>query len=132
VLLKDGRLLVAGGLRTYSQDGFLYNETQTTAAVFDWQSEEWHRVSDMNVPRNTGTPVLLNDGRLLVAGGSVWDGYGTVPLGDPDVEIYDPQQNKWIARQSMLKKRSGAFGTVLPNGDVLVMAGSGYIGGYQW
>jgi hypothetical protein len=130
--LSDGKLLVGGGSRTYSQDGSITVEPQAATALYDWQSGEWTRIADMNVARNAGTAVLMNDGRLLVAGGFVSDGFGAVPLGDPDVEIYDPRSNKWIARQSMLKKRSGGFGTLLPNGNVLVMSGSGYYGGYQW
>lgn len=52
------------------------------------------QVPPMSVAREYHTATTLNDGRVLVVGGT---GPGHVPISDPqhDVEIYDPASNSW-------------------------------------
>jgi hypothetical protein len=75
----------------------------------------------MSKPRYVQGAALLNDGRVLVAGG--W--YST-SNGDPahnTAEIYDPATGKWTATGSMRNGRA-EFGLVsMPDGRVLAAGG---------
>ncbi|MFO1482182.1 MAG: Ig-like domain-containing protein [Verrucomicrobiaceae bacterium] len=58
-LLPDGRLLVNGG-----------NSTIKTCSTFDWRTNQWNAVSDMNDTRWYNTSVALPDGTVFTASGS--------------------------------------------------------------
>jgi hypothetical protein len=70
------------------------------------------------VPRRDGTPVALNDGRLLYAGGR--DSTGLVRN---NVEIYDPLKNAWNAAAPLPAPMEWTMGALLKNGKVLIAAG---------
>ena len=62
---------------------------------------------------------FLPDGRLFVAGGHIENWFGL-----PDSAIYNPLNNTWSKKASMNLGRWYPTVTGLPNGDVLVVAGS--------
>jgi len=67
----------------------------------------------MHVARCGHSAVLLNDGRVLVAGGAsgadVWS----------SMEIYDPATQRWSLAGNLNSTRSDATLALLPNGVVL-------------
>jgi hypothetical protein len=69
--------------------------------------------------RRDGIAILLNDGRVLVAGG--YDGTEVVPAS----EIYDPVSGTFSASGLLNQGRSDAFAALLPDGKVLVGGGVG-------
>lgn len=79
----------------------------------------WTEAAPLNAARYGHTTTLLNDGRVLVAGGS--DAAGT-PLAS--AELYDPALNRWTSVASMTIARSGHGAVLLGNGLVLVTGGS--------
>ena len=116
-LLPDGRLLVAGGVKS---------EGAGTAAVdlFDPLAAAWTSVAPMNVVRSSHTATLLANGRVLVAGGStVSSSAATGYVNNASAEIYDPTSNTWTLTPPMSAGRSHHTATLLPDGKVLVVGG---------
>jgi N-acetylneuraminic acid mutarotase len=79
----------------------------------------WTEAAPLNAARYGHTTTLLNDGRVLVAGGA--DAAGT-PLSS--AELYDPASNRWTSVPSMTVARSDHGAALLDNGLVLVTGGS--------
>lgn len=71
----------------------------------------------MHVARCGHSAVMLDDGRVLVAGGAsdanVWS----------SMEIYDPATHRWSLAGNLNSTRSDAALALLPNGTVLAPAG---------
>lgn len=72
--------------------------------------------------------VSLNDGRILILGGS--GSYAAVPGSVPLVtlntaDLYDPAANSWSRLPSMHYPRAFPTGTLLPDGLVLVVGDEG-------
>ncbi|HJW23081.1 MAG TPA: kelch repeat-containing protein, partial [Candidatus Limnocylindrales bacterium] len=80
-LLSDGRVLVVGGGSDYSGDKFL-----ASAELYDPHTGTWTATGSMADQRNLLTVTLLDNGRVLVAGG--FGGHGG-PLAS--AELYDPK-----------------------------------------
>ncbi len=104
-LLRDGTVLVSG------EDGSqLYHPATGT----------WTATGAMVTPRyGGGAPILLPDGRVLVAGG-----LGLLDNALDSAELYDPATGTWTSTASMHVPKGGARLTLLPNGKVLVTGGS--------
>ncbi|GHO76518.1 hypothetical protein KSD_42890 [Ktedonobacter sp. SOSP1-85] len=79
----------------------------------------WETVSRMNETRWGHTATLLQDGRVLVAGGNGLD----VGLTRSTAEIFDPQTLEWTHTGSMNDPRWGHTATLLQDGQVLVAGG---------
>lgn len=79
--------------------------------------------SVMSAGRAGASATMLNDGRILFAGGisgSVADGYTSLE----SAEIYDPVQNEFTTTGSMLTARAGHSAILLNNGDVMIIGGA--------
>lgn len=112
--LKDGRILVAGGFR-YSED-FTYSKSLNNCEIYNPDTGKWEITAPLNTGRSNHTAVLLNDARVLIAGGSIKSALRSC-------EIYDPINNKWSITTSMNEPRSRAASILLPNGNVFVSGG---------
>jgi hypothetical protein len=77
----------------------------------------WSDAGELAMARVGATATLLDDGTVLVAGGS----------GSTTAERFDPATGTWSATGSLSVPREGHTATLLPDGDVLVTGG--YIGG---
>ncbi len=104
-LLRDGTVLVSG------EDG---------SQLYDPATGTWTATGAMVTPRyGGGTPILLPDGRVLVAGG-----LGLLENALDSAELYDPATGIWTSTASMHVPKGEAKLTLLPNGKVLVTGGS--------
>ncbi len=59
VMLPDGRVLVNGG-----------RNTVVLASIFDWRTNQWSRIQNMNDPRWYNTAIALPDGKVWSVSGS--------------------------------------------------------------
>ncbi|MFA3784177.1 kelch repeat-containing protein [Melioribacteraceae bacterium 4301-Me] len=115
-LLNNGNILVAGGYRV--TDNLSNFEYLRNCEIYDPDIEKWETAAQLNRGRYDHTAVLLNDGRVLVAGGTA-ETVGTTRSS----EIYDPVENSWSVIASMNESRSDPASVLLQNGNVFVSGG---------
>jgi len=114
VLLKDGRVLVAGGING------TFSSVLSSTEIYDPASGKWKLTGDLNTARAYYAASLLADGRVLVAGGCTDT---TCYAATPAAEIFDPATGKWQATGAMSTDRRGFSADLLQNGNVLVIGG---------
>jgi hypothetical protein len=111
--LAGGKILVAGG-----NDGTSGGTAAMSAVAIYDSSTGWTAAEAMKVARFDHAAVRLNDGRILVAGGSSASGAALA-----SAEIYDPATGHWTLTGSMSQARYGMTMTLLGNDTVLVAGG---------
>ena len=115
VLLADGRVMVTGGADERDSDG-VYRSTE----LFDPASDSFVAGPSMILGRykHQGNTVLLQDGRVLLAGGA------------PQAEIFDPRTRRFDV-VSGAPRMAGQFSAAarLGGGRVLITGGYGNGGG---
>ncbi|AUX48516.1 uncharacterized protein SOCE26_100540 [Sorangium cellulosum] len=111
--MKDGRVLVAGGVRV--REGS--NEYIADVEAFDPDSDTWQPVASMSVARSFAAAMLLKDGRVLLAGGFNSEG------ATAGVEVFDPATGSWRSLEPMNTDRSRHAATLLKDGRLLVAGG---------
>lgn len=90
VLLPDGNVLVMGGFKAEASDPTPVNRWGQVRLtdLYDIKTDRWRRLADMNVAREYhATPILVPDGRVLIAGG---EGRPGVPPPSSRVEAFSP------------------------------------------
>lgn len=121
-LLSDGNVLLAGGY-----DWACPPMQPCTGLVllvvgfgetYDTATGTFRSRTLMSIPRAFHTATLLQDGRVLVAGGDnrYTTKYNTAEIFDPSTGIFTPTEN-------MVSARSGHTATLLANGNVLLAGG---------
>ena len=115
-VLNDGRVLVVGGNSGLeaTNGGTILSKTD----LFDPATATWFAAPPLATARYEHTATLLDDGRVLVVGGSSASG---VYLSS--VEIYDPTARSWSAGPSLNTARASHTATLLADGRVLVAGG---------
>jgi N-acetylneuraminic acid mutarotase len=117
-LLSSGKVLAAGG-EFFNGSA---NQYLASAELYDPATGTWSTAGSMAATRGFGhTATLLQNGKVLVAGGGLNNGSGTQYLAS--AELYDPATGSWSTTGSMAAARSNHTATLLPNGKVLVAAG---------
>ena len=117
-LLEDGRILAAGGWMAIPDT---YDYLSNTAELYDPATEIWTRTMDMYGERSNHTATRLQDGRVLVAGGSAEWKYASTTR---KAEIFDPQYGgSWSETARLHVARENHTATLLPDGRVLVTGG---------
>ncbi|CAF4575521.1 unnamed protein product, partial [Rotaria sp. Silwood2] len=123
-ILANGKVLVAGG---FFYDGYNYWGPLNSAELYDPATETWTKAGNMTIGRYYHTACVLADGKVLVASGDGYDGYGnTVYLNSS--ELYDPATGIWTMTGNMNIGRKFHTASVLVNGKVLVAGGYFYDG----
>lgn len=115
--LADGRILVAGGTATEpSKDPPLAG-----AEIYDPISGGWSQTGSLSQAREQSIAAVLNDGRVLVAGGAVGNFGSYRSLAS--AEIYNPETGTWSSTGAMAQDRVQFAMVRLPDGRVLAIGG---------
>jgi hypothetical protein len=147
-LLRDGRVLLAGGSHAYTN-------AFASAELYDPASGIFSAVqNEMIVPRAEHTATSLGDGKVLIVGGnySTGGGVGASPIGPREpprvpmfiekpkhypggtagplasAELYDPEKAVFTPTGRMKVARAGHSATLLDDGRVLVAGGYRVVG----
>jgi N-acetylneuraminic acid mutarotase len=114
VEMNNGKVLViAAGDLTYTDP-----VPQKTAEVYDSATDSWTVTGNLTTGRMNAEAILLDDGKVMVAGGySIGTGYLNA------VEVYDLETNSWSVTASMAYAKTGFSLIRLPNGNVIAVGG---------
>ena len=126
-LLQNGKVLIVGG------DVIFYNgiantniQSLASAEIFDPSTGTFTATGSLSVARESHTATLLNDGRVLVAGGSD----GTVGNPTPaatiyaTTELFDPTKGTFTSAGMMTSGRDFFTASLLSSGKVLAAGGA--------
>ncbi|MEO7717067.1 MAG: kelch repeat-containing protein [Capsulimonas sp.] len=115
-LLKDGRVLIAGGKHWFVGKP---DKPSATAEIFDPTTNTFRRTkSPMAFARDRATATLLADGAVLIAGGQNGE------AGPREAEIYDPVTDEFHTAPKLLGTPRMAHSTeTLPDGRLLLIGG---------
>jgi hypothetical protein len=139
-LLRNGKVLIAGGGRGNMPGGYIAYDT---AEIFDPATNKFHTLAaHMTVDRIALAAALLDDGRVLLAGGKSGKIRGPfrganlayfTPL--ETAEVFDPETNSFQPVGSMQTAHYLGIATRLTDGMVLITGGwtaaGGIIGGLR-
>jgi hypothetical protein len=116
-LLPSGKVLIVGGENVII--GCCYIAFgMTTADIYDPVSGTWSPTGSMATPRIFHTATLLDNGKVLAAGGVLAWGPAIA-----SAEIYDPATGTWSFTSDMNDARVVGTSTLLPDGKVMVVGG---------
>lgn len=105
-LLKDGRVLVAGGSNSAPP--------LTSTEIYDPATDTWAKTGSLAAQRSDHGAALLPDGRVLIAGQS-W--------GAPTAEVWSAATGLWSATGAPKQGRQLPSLTALADGRVLLFGG---------
>ena len=128
-LLNDGTVLITGGTSSTSGQGtgFLPGAALSSAEIYNPLTGQFTLLSAaMNSVRASHVAALLQDGTVLLAGGSTG---GATSTAISSAELYNPLTQTFAASPTgMTAARTGLTGTLLTNGQVLLAGGYSPIG----
>jgi N-acetylneuraminic acid mutarotase len=113
VMLADGRVLVAGGIKLTTE-----GMVPVSAELYDPATAEWNHTGLMSRRTYAHALTLLADGRALMSGGF---GAGS---GVSAADIYDPATDTWTSVGEMKEDRMLHTTTLLLDGRVLAVGGT--------
>ncbi|HET6930495.1 MAG TPA: Ig-like domain repeat protein [Candidatus Acidoferrum sp.] len=114
VLLPTGKILIAGGSSNGAANGAL-----NTAELYDSSAGTFaFTTQNLTAARFGATATLLNNGKILIAGGENNGGVLN------SAELYDPVADTFTATGNLNTARSGMSATLLGTGKVLIAGGS--------
>jgi hypothetical protein len=127
-LLSNGNVLATGGTSADTASGSGGGQTirpDATAEVYNVSTNAWTTTAGaMSTPRFEHTATLLDDGRVLVAGGQ-----GPPIAGSStalaSTEIYDPAVDSFRKSNDMADARFNHAAVKLPDRSVMVVGGAG-------
>ena len=123
VTMRDGRVLIAGG-RNFDNPNAPGAKVHDSAEIFDPKTNTFTPTGSMNVPRNMFMAILLDDGRVLIAGGGNNAG-GARSMAYDTAELYDPATGTFkLLKSKMSVPRQYHNIVKLLDGTVLVVGGS--------
>lgn len=111
IKLLDGRVLIFGNQVNFS----------TTAEIFDPTTNSFTQTGSLNQGRGNTRAVLLNDGRVLIAGGLF---HTTTYIALATCEIYDPVTGAFSTTGSLISPRKDHEMVLLADGRVMVLGGT--------
>ncbi len=120
-LLQNGKVLVAGGFL----DDRVLDDPTDFAEMYDLAAGIWSPTAPLIHARYGHTATLLQDGRVLVVGGS--DDH-ELASSLASAELYDPVTGTWSSTAPFPERVVGHSAILLRNGKVLVAGGyRGYL-----
>jgi len=112
--LPNGKVLITGGATNADATG-----VTASAELYDPVAHTFTTISPMNTARADHTMTLLNNGKVLIAGG--FNDQATLA----SAEVFDPSNNSFtLTGGSMTSPRAQHAATLLPNGTVLIAGGN--------
>jgi N-acetylneuraminic acid mutarotase len=120
-LLPNGKVLVAGGIKFL---GRFLDRALSSTELYDPATGKWTDGGALSTERMNHTATLLPNGKVLVAGGSIYDGNICTLT---TAELYDAATDKWTETGEMNTARAGHPAVLLTNGKVLVAGGKNSI-----
>jgi galactose oxidase-like protein len=121
--LIDGRVLITGG-SVFTKQGYFVEMIPTDhAEIFDPLTGAFRPVGSMRTARYGHTATLLQDGRVLIAGGSpyVRPYASEAPPPLVSTEIFDPRTETFEAGPDLLATHAGHTATLLDDGRVVIV-----------
>ncbi|MEE2887596.1 MAG: kelch repeat-containing protein [Planctomycetota bacterium] len=117
--LKDGRVLLAGGVDTVG-------DPTNTCEIYNPATNTFTSTGSMGSKRAGHAAALLNDGRVLVVAGTreLKDVAKAITGLLSSAEIYNPATGNWSGTGSIANAVLGPSLTTLTNGKVLVAGGA--------
>ena len=123
-LLQNGKVLVVGGNDPISGDAAIIVPVNS-AELYDPTTGTWSSTGSLNVGHAFHTATLLEDGKVLVAGGLACHSYFDPCSPYTSAEIYDPATGTWSVTGNLNTARYAFTATLLLNGKVLAV-GDGF------
>ncbi|MHC4460136.1 MAG: Kelch repeat-containing protein [Planctomycetota bacterium] len=111
VLLKDGKVLVIGGM---TLEG-LSHRYENSCELYDPKTERWQMTRSLRNKYGNSKAFLLKDGKVLVIG------RGDYPYDQ--CELYDPTTETWSSTGALIAPRDSIYATLPSDGQVLVAGG---------
>ncbi|MCU1285175.1 MAG: Kelch motif protein [Acidobacteriales bacterium] len=120
-MLKDGRVLVTGGIQLR---GTGFSATPNTE-LYDPAANQFVAGDRMNSPRWMHSATLLADGRVLLVGGrdNNCTGVGCPVYSLNTAELFDPATGKYTTTGSLNISRYAHSAALLDDGRVLILGG---------
>ena len=118
-LLKNGKVLVAGGFNNCDDD---FCSDLAESELYDPATGTWARTGNLPTPVEQQTATLLDGGLVLVAGGLNEGGFGRGGIS-AGAALYDAATGTWTATSPMPAAHYGQSASLLKNGWVLVEGG---------
>lgn len=116
VMLADGRILIFG--------------PDATADIYDPATHSVMPTANMSTPRSRASATLLDDGRVVIIGGSFFDDATNTTVALSSIEIFNPAANDggggFVPAGALHIARADHTATLVSGGRILVT------GGYAW
>ncbi len=127
--LKDGRVLVTGGLSDLNNQLKALGSALKESEIYDPKTGKWTRGPNMGIPRAGHESFLLPNGKVLIAGGISWSTifFIRIPYISKTCEIYDPKTNKFSSAPSMVTARAVYQAAMIGNKIYVAGGASGSI-----
>src|SRR5438067_42723 len=116
-LLPNGKVLITGGANFNVATGYV-----RSAELYDPATGLFTPTGSLLTARNRHTATLLQNGKVLIAGGKGSDSRAFSPAVGP-AELYDPASSTFSSTGSLAVLRLAHTATLLPNGNVLIAGG---------
>jgi MYXO-CTERM domain-containing protein len=114
-VLPDGRFVVTGGQTELIFQTF---DATTSVEIYNPATNTWTTAAPMAGARFDHAATLLNDGRLLIAGGTTDNANAF-----SSAEIYNPANNTWSSAGALATARHDYSLTLLADGRALAVGG---------
>lgn len=129
-ILQDGRVLVAGGCYGLTCEDV---PPLTHSEIYDPTTNKWQELTPMGTPRSYASAVSLQEGRVLVVGGSSDKGTIVPDMsGLQTAEIYDPVSGRWTPTGGMARPRWLGTATLMLDGRVLAAGHTSPMSSNPW
>jgi hypothetical protein len=91
--------------------------------MYDPTARKWSLAGSLSLPRAEHTATLLDNGKVLVAGGYTRGPYSNQVTYTKAAELFDPVTGLWTPTGSLNAPHDGHTATLLANGEVLLAGG---------